>query len=725
MDCGPACLCMVANYYGNNVSRENVRDLCGYNREGVSLLSLSAAAEKLGFITEGVKLSLQELTASIQLPCILFWAQNHFVVLLSSGKTKVKIADPAEGIIKIGIAEFLSNWAIENNHDEERIGIALLIKPSSTFSTSPKNNEALLSLRILFDYLKKYKKYFLQLFLAIFLGSLLQLTFPILTQSIVDIGINSKNLGFITIVLIGQFMLFLGKTITEFIQSRLLLHLSLRINISILSNFWSKLMRLPLSFFDNKLTGDILQRISDHHRIENFLTRSSFNTVFSLITLIVFSIVLFLYNWFVFFIFFLGSLLYFFWIQIFLRNRRKLDNKRFQIASRENNTTLQLLHGMQEIRLNNAESIKKKGWEHVQLDLFDISFRSLSLNQYQHAGAIFINESKNILISFLVAKLVINGQLTLGSMLAIQYIIGQLQSPIEQLIEFIQSAQDAKISLERLNEIQRLKDEENEGHIYSILPYTKNIILRNLTFSYPGAEMEPVLKDISFNIPEKKVTAIVGVSGSGKTTLLKILLSFYNNYSGEIIIGDIPPLDISHKNILLKNVSPSYWRSQCGSVMQDGFIFNDTIAKNIAIFEETPNREKLTHACQIGNILEFVDSLPLGFNTKIGEEGFGISQGQKQRILIARAIYKDSKFLFFDEATNALDTRNENIIVENLNNLFRDKTVIIVAHRLSTVKNADNIVVLNNGTIIEQGKHEELVSKKGEYFKLVKNQLEI
>jgi ATP-binding cassette subfamily B protein len=545
---------------------------------------------------------------------------------------------------------------------------------------------------------------------------LLQLIFPFLTQSIVDTGINTHNLGFIQLILVAQFTLFFARTFVEFIRSRILLFISTHINLSLLSDFWLKLMKLPLNFFDTKQTGDILQRINDHQKIENFITGTALQTIFSVFNLLTFSLVLLFFNANIFLIFTIGSFLYFLWIRIFLKYRRQLNYKQFAASSKETSATMQLIQGMQEIKLNNAEHLKRWEWEGLQASVFKLNFKSLSLNQYQQAGAFFINEGKNIFITYVVATLVLNGNLTLGSMLAIQYIIGQLNSPVEQLIQFTQQAQDAKISLERLNEIHQLDDEEpSQAKFNNHLSNNHTIQLSNLNFTYVGAGNEPVLKNISTIFPSGKVTAIVGSSGSGKTTILKLIQKFYENYNGDIKIGESS----------LKNISPYYWRSITGSVMQDGFIFSDNIEKNIAVGDESPNYQKLIHACKVANILPFVESLPLGFNTKIGAEGNGISAGQKQRLLIARAVYKNPQFLFFDEATNALDANNEKAIMENLQEFFQGRTVIVVAHRLSTVKNADKILVLENGEFIEDGNHEELTSKRGKYYELVKNQLEL
>lgn len=713
MDCGPACLRMICKFYHKDLSIESLRKYATLSKGGASLLGISKAGEKIGLKTSGVNISIEQLKNSVTHPCILHWDQNHFVVLYKAKKNSFTIADPSKGILKLSKQEFEQSWI---SNKEEQKGIALLLEPTQTFYEQENEVAKKIGWGILSNYLLKYKKQIFQLFLGLLLGSLLQLIFPFLTQSIVDTGINTNNLSFIQLILIAQFTLFFARTFVDFIRSRILLFISTHINLSILSDFWIKLMKLPLSFFDTKQTGDILQRINDHKRIENFITGIALQTIFSIFNLIVFSLVLLYFNYTIFIIFLVGGLLYFLWIRLFLKIRRQLDYKRFAALSKENSATLQLIQGMQEIKLNNAEHIHRWEWEGIQASLFKLNFKSLSLSQYQQAGAFFINEGKNILITYIVATLVLKGNLTLGEMLAIQYIIGQLNSPIEQLIIFMQQAQDAKISLERLNEIHQLEDEETiQANFNNHLSDNHNIHLQNLNFTYAGAGNEPVLKNINTFFPSGKVTAIVGMSGSGKTTILKLMQKFYENYAGEIKISGSS----------LKYISPFYWRGITGNVMQEGFIFSDSIEKNIAVGDESPNYDKLIHACKVANILSFVESLPLGFNTKIGAEGNGISAGQKQRLLIARAVYKDPQFLFFDEATNALDANNEKAIMENLQHFFKGKTVIIVAHRLSTVKDADKIIVLENGEIIEEGNHIELANKKGKYYELVKNQLEL
>jgi len=712
MDCGPTCLRMVAKYYGRNFNIQTFRKLCEINREGVSMLGISDAAEKTGFRTLGAKLTVQQFKEA-ELPCILHWRQYHFVVLYKIKNHRYYLADPASGLVTLSEADFAQNWIGDEDNQK---GIALLLTPTPQFYEQDDEKNSELRWSFLFRYLVTYRKLVIQLLLGLGIGSLLQLITPFLTQSIVDIGINTGNLNFIFIILIAQIALIIGRVSVEFIRSWILLHISTRINISILTDFLIKLMKLPMSFFDTKMTGDIMQRMNDQRNIETFLTGSALTTVFSMFNLVVFSVVLAYYNLPIFFVFAASSSLYTLWIVAFLKRRRQLNYKSFDVSARNQSSIIQLVGGMQEIKLNNCEQQKRWEWEHIQARLFKFNVKTLALIQYQQGGATFINEGKNILITFLSAEAVINGSLTIGAMVAVQYIVGQLSTPIEQFLGFIQGFQDARISLERLNEIHQMQDEEPPGKDYNFtLPENKSLFINNLTFRYPGAGNEPVLENISLCIPQGKTTAIVGMSGSGKTTILKLLLRFYEPQKGEIKVGDQQ----------LGNIGFKTWRSQCGVVMQDGFIFSDNIERNIAVGDEYPDKVKLRHAIKVANIQDFIDGLPLGLNTKIGAEGNGISQGQRQRMLIARAVYKNPEYLFFDEATNALDANNERIIMNNLGEFFKGRTVIIVAHRLSTVRNADNIVVLDKGKIIEQGTHHELTAIKGDYYQLVKNQLEL
>ncbi|MCW3104365.1 MAG: apxIB 3 [Bacteroidetes bacterium] len=715
MDCGPTCLQMISKYYGKIYSLQTLREKSFIGREGVSLLGISDAAEAIGFRTLAIRATIDQLEEDIPLPCIAHWRQRHFMVIYNIKKGKVYAADPAHGLITFTKEEFLDGWlSIRDNGNST--GSLLLLEPTPDFYSADDDRKNKASFRFLFSYLISYKKFLVQLFLGLLLGSILQLVFPFLTQSIVDFGINNQDIGFVYLILLAQLMLFFSRTMVEFIRSWILLHIGTRINISILSDFLIKLMKLPISFFDSKMMGDLMQRINDHYRIESFLTSSTLNILFSILNLLIFGIVLAMYNLKIFGVFLIGSMVYTIWVLTFLRKRKELDHKRFDQMSKNQGNLIQLISGMQEIKLNNCEKQKRWEWENIQAKLFKVSVRGLSLNQYQQAGAVFINELTNIFISFLAAKAVIDGQMTLGMMLAVQYIIGQLKGPIDQMMNFIQAAQDAKISLERLGEIHNKEDEEPDiTSKISIFPENRNLTIKNLSFHYEGPNSPPVLTDINLFIPKGKVTAIVGMSGSGKTTLVKLMLKFYEPTAGEIRLGDIR----------LSNFSNRLWREKSGAVMQDGYIFSDSIARNISIGDDHINKEKLLHAVKVSNIQEFIESLPLGYNTKIGNDGHGLSQGQKQRILIARAVYKDPEYLFFDEATNALDANNERVIMENLEEFFKGRTVIVVAHRLSTVKNADQIIVLDKGKMVELGNHIQLTKLKGSYFNLVKNQLEL
>ncbi|QNL49831.1 peptidase domain-containing ABC transporter [Olivibacter sp. SDN3] len=715
MDCGATCLRMIFKYYKRNISIHYIRQLTKTHKDGVNMLGISQAAEKLGFRTQGIRLTLEQLH-EIDLPCILHWRQNHFVVLYKAKKDIYYIADPARGLRELTTKEFTNDWYA---HKELHNGISLLLAPTPAFyeddSDDVLSDEGLRWSSML-RYFYRYKQLFIQLFLGLLVGTILQLITPFLTQSVVDIGISTKDIDFVYLILIAQLMLFAGQTGVSFIRSWILLHISVRVNIAVLTDMLIKLMKLPLNYFELKTHGDTMQRMADQQRIENFLTGSSLSTLFSFVNLFVFSFVLAYYNGTIFLIFAGATILYTVWILLFLKRRRVLDQKRFGISADNQTVTVELIQSIQEIKLNNSEKQKRWIWETIQARLFKFKVASLALSQYQQAGAMAINQLKTIFITFISAKAVIDGDLTLGGMMAVQYIVGMVSSPIEQLLTFIQQYQDAKISMERINEIYTQEDEEPIDRDWvKEMPKDRSLNLRNITFRYYGAGNEPVLHDINLKIPEGKTTALVGMSGSGKTTILKLILRFYNTEKGEIWLGSTKLDQVSHQ----------VWRASCGVVMQDGFIFADTIENNIAVGEEFPDEKRVRYAVRMVNLEKFIEEQPFGLKTKIGTAGKGISQGQRQRLLIARAVYKDPQFILFDEATNALDARNERIIIDNLREFFVGRTVVVVAHRLSTVSHADNIAVLDKGIIVEQGTHAELVKLKGEYYRLVKNQLEL
>ena len=719
MQCGIACLQMVCKYFGREYSLDSLSKLCFATTEGVSMLGINEAANTLGLHTISARVTTTML-GKAPLPSILHWDQNHFVVLykVKKGK-KFYVADPGKGLVTYGLDEFKQHWISTKSNGEDK-GIAMFLETTPAFFTYKMEDEEHIkekrSFRFLLGYVRKYRKYFGQIILGLVVGSLLQLVLPFLTQSIVDVGIKNQDIGFVWLILLGQLMLTISRTAIDFIRRWLLLHISLRINISLVSDFFIKLLKLPMSFFDTKLMGDLMQRMNDHTRVNNFLTQQTLNITFAVLTFVVFSVVLFFYNKLVFTIFLLGSILYGAWMTLFLKRRKVLDYELFEQQAINNNKTYEFITSMQEIKLQDCEQRRRWEWEDTQADLFGVQMKSLKLQQTQEAGSIFINEVKNIIITVVAATAVIHGQMTLGMMLAVQYIIGQLNSPVEQLMNFFYSLQDVKISLERINEIHQMDDENGKvGLQTSIEDKIEGIDIKNIMFKYDPHALRKTIDNVNIHIPQGKITAIVGASGSGKTTLIRLMLGYYPVLEGQINIGNT---DISKLN-------KKWWRRQCGVVMQEGVIFSESIARNIAVDDGDIDKERLLKAAEIACIKDYVMALPLKFNTKIGRDGVGLSQGQKQRILIARAVYKNPDYIFLDEATNSLDANNERSIVENLDKFYKGKTVVIVAHRLSTVKNADQIVVIDHGKVVEVGNHESLTAKRGAYYNLVKNQLEL
>lgn len=717
MQCGAACLAMLCRFFGKNIPLEYLSNLCDVSVEGASLKGIAYAANTIGIKSQAARVTLSQLS-ECPLPCILHWNQKHFVILYKiKGSKKFYVADPGKGLVRYDIDNFTDYW-LSMDVEGSRKGIAMFFEPTDDFfNFNLENNIEKRSFRFLASYIKKYRKYFLHIAAGLLLGCVLQLIMPFLTQMIVDVGIKQADVSFIWLILLGELMIVLGSTATDFVRRWMLLHISMRINISLISDFFIKLLKLPMRFFDIKMMGDLLQRLDDHERVQSFLTSQVLSITFTVLSFIVFGVVLFLYDKLIFLVFLIGSVIYALWTISFLNKRKVLDYELFEQLAANQNKTYQFITTMQEIKLQGCEQRRRWEWEDVQADLFTIRMKSLKLQQTQEAGSIFINEIKNILITVLTATAVINGQITLGMMLAIQYIIGQLNSPVQQFMGFMYSLQDVRISLERINEIHASQNEENKPNILTSFSNRggKSISLRNVMFKYSIHALKPTVDNITFDIPYGSFTAIVGASGSGKTTLMKLMLGYYPVLNGAI---EVDGADISEYNL-------KWWRQQCGVVMQDGVIFSESIARNIAVSDGEIDVERLENAARIACIHDYVMSLPLKYNTIIGNEGIGISQGQKQRILIARAVYKNPDFIFFDEATNSLDASNERAIVDNLSHFYEGRTVVVVAHRLSTVKSADRIIVMDNGKIAEIGNHDSLIANMGVYYNLVKNQLEL
>jgi len=720
-DCGPTCIRMIARYYGKEYSLSYLRELCNIGKEGVTVLGINNAAEQLGFNSVALKAPFGVLEKQVQLPCIAHWKQNHFIVIYKITKRHVYIADPGSGKQKIDKEDFLHNWVSEQEKGEG-LGILIVLEPTTAFyekeNETPPPDQTKAGFRYLLPHFKQHRKALVNLGAGLIVSTILQLLFPILTQSIVDTGIGNRDINFVYLILIGQLVIFFSETIISMVQSWTLLYVGTRVNVSIISDFLKKLMRKPLRFFDTRIAGDLLQRIDDHKRIEDFLTNGTFRFILSIFTFFVFTGLLIHYSFVIFIVFITGGILFLSWIYYFQRKRKQLDYKRFAEQASNKSKLVEIINGMHDIKLQNAERHKRWEWQTIQARLFRVNVKYLTLEQIQRVGAKSINTLKNITTTFICSGLVINNKMSLGEMLAVQFIVGELNVPLFNLLDFLNSYQDAKISIERIGEIHSTEEEQSPAHnlINTDEQFAyDSIILKNLVFKYVGTHYFNVLNNISVCIPKGRVTAIVGLSGSGKTTLLKLLLKFYEPTAGSILIGSLN----------LGTINEDYWRSKCGVVLQDGYIFSDTIAKNITLGFDEIDKKRLLHAVKVANIKDFIETLPLRYNTKIGPDGMGLSQGQKQRILIARAVYKDPEYIFFDEATNALDANNERTIIENLQQFFRNKTVVIVAHRLSTVRDADQILVMEGGRIIEAGDHEELISIKGAYFNLVKNQLEL
>lgn len=714
MDCGATCLRMIARYYGRYYSLEQLRELTQMGKQGVSLLGISDAAEEIGFQSLAVQTTIDRLVEDVPMPCIAHWEQEHFVTIYRTTPQYIYVADPGEGLKRMTHAEFMAGW-ISHEEDDEVLGVLLLLEPTPEFNAGEDGQQRRGGMAHIFSYFSQYRYLLIQLGVGLFVGSLLQLVFPFLVKSLVDVGIGNVDLNFIALILGAQFVLFVSQTAVEVLRRWVLLYVSVRVNVRLISDYLIKLTRLPLRFFDTRLTSDILHRIADHDRIQRFLTSTSLSSIFSIFNFLVFSLVLLYWSPQVFLVFLVGSALYAGWFFLFQRRRRELDYKYFDQAADSQNQLVELINGMREIKLHNAEKQKRWAWESRQAKLYRTSISALNVDQVQRTGATIINEAKNLLIIFIAAGAVLEGHMTLGALVAILYIVGQLNAPVQQFLEFMRAWQEAKISMERLNEIHLKEDEENLSDKIVMLPEFGDLVLDRVTFRYPGANTQPILRKVSMRIPKGKTTAIVGSSGSGKTTLLKLLLNFYKPVEGIIRLGDVN----------LSNIHGRLWRNQCGIVMQDSYLFNDTIARNIALGDNFIDKQRLLRAVKMANIQSYIESLPLGYNTKIGPDGQELSQGQRQRLLLARLVYKNPDYIFFDEATSSLDSFNELVIMENLAEFFRDKTIVIVAHRLNTVRHADQIIVLDGGEIVEQGDHESLSYLRGAYYHLMRSQMEL
>lgn len=713
-DCGPTCLRMIAKHYGKTFSREFLRDKSGITKIGVTMAGIAEAAEAIEMRTLGMRISLESLVDEAPVPFIVPWRQKHFVVVYKTSKTKIYVADPGQGLLDYSHADFKKAWT----NAGDSTGFVLLLEPNAQFYALDEDKTKSKGFSFLISYFKPYKKLIHQLFVGLLVGTIIQLILPFLMQSVVDIGVNHRDVPFIYLILISQLVLILSQTTVNIFREWILIHITSRFNIKMISDFLFKMLKLPVSFFDTRNTGEHLQRITDHTRIQNFVSSSTLNMVFSIVTFVIFSFILAYYNLKIFFVFIIASVLYVSWTFFFLKKRAELDYKRFDETSQSQTNLIQIINGVKEIKINNSQRKNRWKWEYTQISLFKTSLSTLKLAQYQSIGATFINELKNITIIFLSAKAVVDGELTIGMMVTIQYIVGQLSLPLGNFVTFIQTWQDAKISLERLSQVHCKEDEDDLSmHKVNELSENKTIEIKDLSYRYGGKSTPFVLKNLNCSIPEGKTTAIVGASGSGKTTLMKLLLKFYEPTKGSIFIGGI---ELSH-------INNDFWRSNCGAVMQDTFMFNDTIAGNISESEQNEiiDRGKLNNAAFVANMEDFIQKLPNKYNTELGTSGIRLSGGQEQRIMIARAVYKNPFYVFFDEATSALDANNEKVIMNNLDTFLKGKTAIVVAHRLSTVKNADNIIVLENGSVVEQGSHENLTERKGKYYELVKNQLEL
>lgn len=721
MQCGAACLLSVCHFYGRSgMSLEQMTEMCGVGRDGVSIYDLNKAARRLGFETLCAKLTLSDLL-DITLPCILFWNASHFVVLFEARGGRYVIGDPALGVVERSEAEVSQAWLAADDDDGVLRGVVLGLSPTDDFSCGGDCGVQSLSLRkslpSLWTYVRPHRWCIAQLAAGLAFGCVVQLILPFLSQAVVDVGVGLRDVGSLWTLVIAQMALMLGRAAAGFVRSWILLRIGTRVNIAMVSDFLAKLMRLPMTFFDKKLTGDILQRMGDYSRVRDFFTSQALDALFALSSVAVFAFVLGCYSLRLFAVFLVGSLAHAAWLSFFMRRRRVLDYELFRRQALCSNKTLECVSSLHEVKLQGCGARRRAEWEASQEALVSTQAQSLALSQRQEAGSVVIAEGKNIVMTLCSATAVMSGDMTMGMMLATQFIAGQLVSPIERLTRFAYAAQDVRVSLERILSVSRMPDEDDGRNASPVdVDWRLGVEFRHVSFAYSPSECgHPAVDDVSLYFPSGKVTAIVGASGSGKSTLIKLLLGFFEPQEGDVSVGGVE----------LSSLPMEWWRGQCGIVMQDGVIFSDSVARNIAMADDEPDMRRVREAARLACADGFISDLHAAFETKIGAEGQQLSKGQAQRILLARAVYRNPSLLILDEATNSLDTVSERRIVDNLASFCAGRTTIVIAHRLSTVRNADNIIVMSGGRVVERGTHNELAKLHGYYYELIKNQLDI
>jgi ATP-binding cassette subfamily B protein len=713
MDCGLACLDMIARHHGREYPRQFIREVCPHDRLGSSLSAIAHGAERLGFRTLSVKISFDDLKQKAPLPCIAFWPYGHYVVVHRIRGDRVYIADPAAGLTVYSREEFEDCWLMADD-DRRDWGVILLLEPDNQYQAPAPDASFTATADLWRPLSRDLKRHLIPVGAGILISLATQLALPFISAAVIDIGVADRNFSIVLIFIIAQLALLFSRLGVKLLQEWMLAYIGIRVDMKLVAQFLTKLTRLPMSFFDGKLIGDLIQRINDHKSLQQFLTQSLWQVLSAMLSLMVFGTALAFFKPILFGQFAAGAALYIIFLALFMKNQRLLNHKAFHLSAQRHGLIVEFLSGMQEIKLNNAEQQRRWQWEVAQHAIGKVQIKAQLLNYLQSTGCQAIIEINNLILTLLVVREVINGQSSLGAMVAVQYIIGQLSWPLNQIAMLLYQSHDAALSYTRAREVHQIQNEERPAS-QAIPDECADIEFRNVSFSYGGGSRNLLFRDLNLTIPRGKTTAIVGRSGSGKTTLLKLLLKFYEVSGGEINLGRVNINRLSHQR----------WRELCGVVMQDGYIFSDTILSNIAVADEDPNTDRVAEVAREAQIASFIESLPLGYETRIGRDGVGISRGQAQRILIARALYKDPKYLFFDEATSALDAETESVIVDQLREIMSGKTAVVIAHRMSTVRHADQIILLDQGEIVEVGTHEELVACRGGYFNLVRNQLEL